>query len=543
MNALRVGRISLNCIHVKEYSKTAVKSGNDFLYNKVRLSVRAVFNPATQIDSLSDQVTWRPGDGVAGLAVPNQPVIRGPLTTAYVQPSGTTAGLLNRPAAYTTESLRWMLMQPRQQTVWTIDGVQVLVSPLPGYRTDSTNGPWPVSCQVVELHGSKTWQVDYTVDTDISDCAQFVSRPEPILSTTWQMSHRVDQDHYTTRLIEGKTILDAQVVRGLNNDPGTENPSLADRLRQDFLFPVPKHMKRVAVNVRLLEDGCTVVWSVEDKEMPFTYVYSLYPYVTRIEAQHMVENGKADMLAAGVGGWKATAGKGDSGLASFVGGVLGWLGNAAAAVPHIFGSRGDRPSWGFSSDWFTSLRHYFATSTHTFVVRVWGNKNAPRAGLEEVARRIIKDRRRAFSSNVVRAVPAATRVVHDVMGTFVEGQDVYIGGPLRPDNIGDPLPTSRAANASYFNTADDITDSNGSPILLRDVPAGQVPNKWPDLPSDGGTRGTYIELLLGQYLSSPCHKRPTLPSVAVPPVQLIVPTPSTPPDWLRPGRDLPPTAP
>jgi hypothetical protein len=521
LNTIQYGQVVLSQVKVQRYTQEAVYNSLDYLYTRHRLTVRATFNPATQHDGYAGEVVnWAGGARQADLAVPgDRPPPLGALQTRFITPAGTPPRP-DRPGAYTVTAVRHQLLQPRYQLRWVMDGVPVLTSPLPGILTDSTNGPMPVSCDVVEERGSKTFLVDWTVQTDINECPRFVEHPVVVLSHSWDMEDDVDQDYYTVRRVSGKTVLDAQVVRGRRR-VDEEEPAYADYLRQYFFHPIPEGWKRQGIKVKLLGDGVTVLWSYEDREMPFTYVASAnadgtskWPGVTRIEALHVAEAGSlsgtallkgAGSVGKGAGGGLDTLIKLVESAGGFMKMGLGFGWGAIRGGMDVEGKWYPSPS---HIDWLSPIRQAFSTSNHTFIVRVWGNKDSDRTILEEVAREVIYQRRARLDELISGLIPTGTKITHDVAGSFVEGIDTYVGPPMFSDrgefNRPRPLPAKFPGNKSVFS------GENTPGVLEWENLDGKI---WP-MPSEDHGRGTSIEALVGQWLTYPCN-----PTKNVPPVE------------------------
>ena len=518
MNVIRYGPCWLNVIKVNSYKRAAVYNGPDYLYTRHVISVRAVFNPAVQHEFLrGDKITYGRTDiGLTSPRIIRDPVV-GPLESEFNPPSGGTLRP-DRPAAVTAEAIKHALLQPRLVLTWTIQGQQILHAPLPGYATDSTNGPKPIDCDVVELHSGKTWLVDYVIQADISECPRFTQKPSPVLSNQWEMFHDLDQDFYTVRVIRGKVIFDAAVVRGLVL--AATDAIRPDDLRPLFLFPVPANMKRDKVRVHLEQDGVTLNYEVVDKE---TSLNISSAFVTRVEAVHTVQNTLPDLSVGmpSIPGLKVGVSLGSLGSlqhqhALARGGLhIGTWGLSKLGLPSWIT---DVTSSVFGAGQLVSL----ALSTHKIAVRAWGTRDSSRRDLQDFCRDLI--RTRITPVRVAVGFPVDYKVAHDVAGTFVEVAAAYLAGPLLPGPSG--TVSTSVLGGNVFPAANDTGN-----LLVKDSSRQTLRP-----PYDNVGRGTYLEALVAAALTKPCDKAMNL-TPANPKAAPSAPAlPTTKPSWPKPAR-------
>ncbi|MEG7727158.1 hypothetical protein U2063_15335, partial [Listeria monocytogenes] len=75
---------------------------------------------------------------------------------------------------------------------------------------DVNNGPTPLYCNIVAVHGNGTMIVDWAVEAWFNECEIM----QGVLSNRWTMSHDIDTDFWTTRTTEGVAIFRADVLFG-----------------------------------------------------------------------------------------------------------------------------------------------------------------------------------------------------------------------------------------------------------------------------------------------------------------------------------------
>lgn len=505
MSKIQYGPCVLNVLKTNYYKREAVFNGPDVVGTKHTLSVRAVFNPGSQADTLT-------GETIIGPTAPSVfPAVafRGPPVGPHVGvPIGVPTGRAAGPSgAWTAQVVRHTLMQPRLQLRWVIDSVPILVSPLPGLVVDSYgNGPRPVSCDVVELHGSKTFLVEWVIETTLSDCWRFTQSPFIVLSHTWTSEDDLDPDFYVTRTTRGRVMFDGGLIRTPGAIiPGTINP---DWYRWQFLHPVPQNMKRMGVKTRVLEDGQTVEYEILDRETALNIVSGS---VTRIEGVHKVTNEIIDAIHFGetrTGGWG-----GDFKIGSIGG---SWSRTESMSALHYYASRGRRGA--FDS--------YPAFATHFIGLKVWGTRGSARADLESVARDIITKRILPITGLVARAVKS--EITHDIVQSAIEALVVYYGGPLTQPSF---LPNARDDGAYVFGskTSNDTTAN----LLAASTTINKAPN------GDSVGRGTFLQAIVQAALQKPCNLAATYPPPPAAVAPIPGPTLSTPPPALPAPAALP----
>lgn len=354
-------------------------------------------------------------------------------------------------------ALRHKLMLPRQKLLYTVGTSNVIHSPLNGLTTDANNGPLPLYCHVEKVHGKKTFKVYWVVQTDINECPQ--REPPIVLSHRWTMDHDIDEHFFTTRTIRGHAILRTDHMLAQSVTP--------DQYRPFFIHPVPSNFKRTHINVTAHEDGNALDYVAVDTEQPFVFDnFVRERNVTKIEAYQNFEEGHfaldtiARTIATEVAAATTSAGT-IPGLAAAA--TLGVLRGAEKTLPTII---------------------------HTFLVRVWGNRDADRGNLELVAWNIIQRRREM--ANIPALSDKWCNVSHDIMGKWVEVSARFKLGPVASDFA------TLAFGGVVFGTADELTAG---------ITATTGPGMGKGL-STSTVRGTWVGELVAQALQEPCEATP-----------------------------------
>lgn len=356
-------------------------------------------------------------------------------------------------------ALRHKLMLPRQKLLYTVGTTNVIHSPLnlpAGLTTDANNGPLPLYCHVEKVHGKKTFKVYWVVQTDVNECPS--SLPPIVLSHRWTMDHDIDEHFFTTRTIRGHAIL--------RTDHMLKSSVTPDDYRPHFIHPIPNDFKRTHINVVAHEDGNALDYVVVDTEQPFVFDNFVRDRgVTKIEAYQNFEEGSfafdtiARTLATEIAAATTSAGT-IPGLAAAA--TLGALRGAEKSLPTI---------------------------VHSFLVRVWGNRDADRGNLELVAWTIVQRRREA--ANIPALSDKWCNVSHDIMGKWVEVSARFKLGPVAS------AAASLAFGGVVFGSADELTAG-----ITRTTGPGMGLGAGN---STGTVRGTWIGELVAQTLQEPCE--------------------------------------
>ncbi len=396
------GGVLLTRLECLGYDREPMYNGPDYLCTIHRLRVRGIYNP--EVNAYDFPNGDIPGAAIPAAALRPTSVIatgRGntrdsPLAGILAltgNPGGTSAippaQARGSMASTTDRAIRHYLMQPRKRLVYAIGPSPLLVSP--GLNADGTaaqrdvyNGPMPLACDVVCVSGTKSFQVDYAIETYVNEALLYRNPNSVILSHRWKRSEDIDQDMYSTITTEGAAVFRTDRLAFLGRS--------ADDFRIALFHPVAPGFARRAWRIEVTEDGSQLRYVLMDKKM---HLRVAAPGVTRIEA----------FATAEIVGTKPMAQ-----IAAAMGGLSKGV-NVGSAMSMI-GS-------------FIPMLNIQIT------VRVWGNDRTERKQLEAVAIKFIQTRlgRMMVDLKGDEIGDAATRralagstmsVTHDLNGTFVE---------------------------------------------------------------------------------------------------------------------------
>ena len=336
--------VLLTRLEVLSYEREPQWLGPDYLFTTYRLRVRGIFNPEVNAYDLVGGA-FSPYQAPEGSLGPTAVASTGlgftrdqPLLSTYraTNPNVTLVADGTLPtnvgpgqsrqtfAVHTDRAIRDWMMQPRRQLIFSIGVTPSLVSPSINSdgtvanvngrtTTDAWNGPVPLSCDVVAVSGTKTFLVDYAIETYVNESQIFVTKPSVLLAHRWSATEDIDQDFYQTRTIKGVARFRTDRLAYLGNLP--------DDFRQLLFHPMPGGgfdaaidgyampvgWKRTLINVDAAEDGSTLSYALVDKQV---YLNVVPECVSRIEAFMTVganpftPEGSAEGLAkiVGVGG-------------------------------------------------------------------------------------------------------------------------------------------------------------------------------------------------------------------------------------------------
>lgn len=513
MSTVIYNSVGLLRCEVLDYQREPIWNGNvDYLYTRHRLRVRGILNPEINPYDFTSGIpnSQRPSAVLASAnnAVPviNPVIGKGRLDAIAASglgglPSTTDQPRMNRGvfAPNTDLAIRHALMQPRRVLVYAVGNAPVLVSPSINAdgaqaQTDAANGPLPVVYDVVQISGTKSFLVDFGVETYLNESYLYVSTPSVMLSHRWKATETIDQDYFSTRVIEGHAEFRSDRLLFLGAVP--------DDFRVALFHPLPgPGWKRIHVDAFANQDGNSADYVLVDKQLALSIVPA---GVTRIESY-------------------VTARSSNWGLQS----VFGTLGNALFGIAAGRGSSAS--AIGAASSSFNLLGSTIPLAELEIVFRVWGRSDINRKILENVAVNGCRQRVILAQFFGLVASTAATQldVTHDIAGSFVEargivrtafnraaytatGTSAFVGplGILLGGNPSGIFPST----GTYFPDFDDTTD------ILTTNHGNVTPLGLPNRPNSAatGTRGTFVQRLTTAALlaqnATPVNPPPIFPS-------------------------------
>lgn len=367
------------------------------------------------------------------------------------------------PAA-TDVAIRNALSLPRKTLTYVDEaGATILTSPAAGFPCDSRGGPYVRVNQIRKIWGSRSWLVVFAVETFINE-----GNTSVILSNRWDMSADIDVDHYATRTIRGVAVFD----KGQLDKVG----KAADQFRKDLFHPVPINFRRENVQVYTASDGCTVYYTVIDKEQP---VNLLFNNPTRFEAYHTEWSSRPSFWDTGfqlqmrnvnkafsVG--RNIANRPKHGLEALAGGLTDLaqdaINTAASMLPQYY--------------------------THC-IVRAWGDRLSRRKNLTDFCMNIAFNRLNIASVLTLNNFAGVeTSVTHALHAKYVEVQGTVKHGP-------NPVTLLKMWNKGQdFPPEDNVGGPDGIALAQSADANGQT------LPNSGGTRGTWLGKVVAAALES-----------------------------------------
>lgn len=482
------GGVLLSRLQVLAYQRQPVWNGPARIGVMHRLHVRGIFNPEVNAYSIVGgfPATTMPAVNLAGLgvadaggrtrdALPALSMASGAGLAGAGGRSGAIPGTSRGAFAPLTDlAIRDALMTPRKQLVFMVGTAAVLVSPTASasssvYTTDADNGPLPLSCDVVRISGTKTFAVDFAIQTTVNDSSVFSDSPSVLTSNVYSALSNIDQDGFEMRTYQGVATFRADRLTALG--------AAADDFRSYLFIPVPDGFKRNMHEWFVDVSGNTLRYSFTDHQQALCIKD---PNVSRIEC--------FDEADSSVQGSEAIAGD--------------VIGDVADAVKGLF--KGEVPS--IMPLVKTALRAV-PTIVRSTVVRVWGYPQSNRSQLQRTAMRVLLLRNALMTQLSKKGLTPtmSMKITHDVMGRFVELRATFRWGPVVQLSglFWDP--------AKIFPA-----DDNLSPV------ATYAPSACPALPNDGGARSTYLRqlavaALIGPHTTPPAPTLPSTRTVRTPP--------------------------
>ncbi len=514
--------VLLTRVQLLAYECEPMWQANQYQGSIHRVRVRGIFNPevnAYAFNPLPGAMAPAPNlaamnVGLAGAPTRDVGII--PVLAAAGLPPGVIATAPGQArgvvAPVTHISVRDWMMQPQRQLIYAVGSVPVLVSP--GLNSDGTaatcdmwNGPMPLACDVVAVSGTKTFIVDYSVETYLNEAGLYVNTPSCLIGHTYERHSAFDQDYYATIVTRGRARFRTDRLTFLGNVP--------DDFRSYLFHPRPRGFKRVTCDVTAVEDGSAIEYVLVDKELSLSIVPN---GVTRIECFHEVDNSGRNLEGLGVAmskgatGWFKVPEPGQVSADPIPG-----VAEAESAV--LAGIR----EWNHLLDQIQGVINagidFIPRLKCDIVARVWGRRDVLRSVLQNTAVDLVLARLN-MSINPLARFFAGTRLAlsHDVAGSFVECrghiETALSGASLQ---LGAWLSGVPDIRSHFPKDSDDTNVIGGGPILADLGPDGtgmDLPNGFLGADPRGSvpSRGTYVGSLAAAALMAP-HATPPSPAV------------------------------
>jgi hypothetical protein len=133
-------------------------------------------------------------------------------------------------------------------------------------------GPFVHAHDIVYSPGTKSIVADLEIQTFTNDCKQSNSPgdlPNVLLSHSYTVSSTTGRDALSDRTVRGNLVFRRDRLEALAAAP--------DDFRQWFIMPAPPNFQRVSTSVDPGEDGCSVSYSVTDRERITNIIASNWP--------------------------------------------------------------------------------------------------------------------------------------------------------------------------------------------------------------------------------------------------------------------------
>jgi hypothetical protein len=526
MSLLRYGPITLNFVTMRRFAREAKYNGPNYLYTEYTLEVEAEFNPAVQNDFITGAGSPVLGGNPPTLGVPlvpaypigANPVTGAPAPPTFVKPAPIgplvpTPAVGPKPAiplappfagATTAAAVQDTLLRPRQQLQYSVGGVPVVTSPLPGYPLDSYNGPFPLYAHVTEMSGARTFRVLFGLKTAVNEQSLYRSQPPLILSHTFKVEHQLGSQWFADIVTSGRVVFDSAVVaRAQAAGPGLAQQM--DDLRRLFVPVLKAGCKRESIKVRAEEDGVTINYEVVDRELPIKWTQR---GVTHVEGVHSILVKRADneqlLIKNALGGLK-----------NLLGGTLDIKPENFSPDPtnvrNIFGKLKldlSKLIAGAITNVVEAPGVVYDTqpvNEHHVRVAVQGDMGSNRDALVAFGLAIIGARLTALSTLVRAFIGYEQRIEHVLEDKKVICEAVFRTGP-----IATLLSGVRLIGATFDLNPTPGNDSSGTQLIDDSANVTNIPGPG----GDGSGRGFFLEDAVASALET--QAIPNAPTVALP---------------------------
>jgi hypothetical protein len=432
-----------------ERKNVYTEEGTQYLYTHFHIAIQGVINPqATSYANSS------PG---AMVPVPQKtPGVQASLTINAI-------GLaLMTPCAsltYTTSSLL-AGAGGVGGGIGAVQNITMLQSPrlIPGgggsaFSVDSRSGPHPVAFNVIEFHSDKTFIVRYEVETWLNECNS--TQRKSILANRWESDHQINEQFLTTRTIAGRATFDRQWLQstaaqvGAPLGTGIGSLTVPDDFRSTFFYPVPVNFQRKEIRVKQTEDGLACDYAVVDEEQAYNLSSANFPNITDLDGYYKY----SEKMGA---------------------------------------------NWNLFTNPIPGTNTFKPGLTIDLHVQVWGSNKATRADLFKALLYVAANYTILDTSGNFNPGDFGRTASHLEAQIFLRQRTATLDTGIYADS-GRAIFGSTGISTFWANLYYDSIAAGGLTLLSTN---GNFINPSP--PNDSGTRGTFVERLVAQSLSTIC---------------------------------------
>lgn len=545
MSILVYNGVQMKLIRTQGISRESIydTSGVDYLYTRWRFDITAIVN--------------RKATSYAPTASGSSLVSGGGTPVATANP---VAGIFS--PVLTDAAIRQALATPRRRLEYWVEsgnntalgtggaaaasGLELLLcSPRVGYYVDAKDGPTPLTYDVKQVVGGKTFLVHWVCETHVNECGLYTGNnlPPIILSNRWTDTHTADEDYFVTRHVAGVAIFRKDFLSKLEIIP--------DLFRID-LFPLPPlGFKRQNIQVTAHADGCGIDYAFDDVQQPITVV----PHesgVTRIQAFHTkklsvqtdaVDGALEALERAASLSWQMKDSKiKPSDMIKDAVGMVKYIPGVGTIAAKGANWAIDKVSEYVDIDKaviYAKVADSFARNclpqyTEVIICRVWGHKGSVKRDLYWLACAVAFGRVQPITLVGLVPPPFSFEMTYDVFGKYVEVKLEYryaglasmagvIGGTtnLATIGVGDEqvvggkwnllagmtLPTQIAGSVmNGLPLSGRLANNQASAALQssRTIGSDSMLQAAPPPPGDGLSRGAWLGRLVTQGITGPC---------------------------------------
>lgn len=481
MSTLFYNGVWIKPIYTESCRRRHIYDGPTYLYTRWTIRVRGVFNPAATSYRIDGEDSTNPIRSPGENPAITDNAVRLMLGQArgglwYTASSNNIID--DEPMDFPGQDLTILGVPPPASQNGDLGTI------VPGKTfSDANNGPFPLEVNVRQIAGTKSFNIDFTVQTDVNECYRIYSSPAFVLSNRWEMTHDVDEHAFTVRTVQGRAIFRTDVM--------LQQQLLPDDFRSAFGFPCPTNFRRKNVRAKLNAAGNEIYYSFRDVEQSHQLIVA---NVTKIEAwanvsssQGSAEDFARDMAKVAKKATITAIREHNRATGSALPGeeeVRGLAGGEAMMTAQL----------GFGTA--EALYNMLPRGTVSLNVRVWGNRFATRRYLESIASAVVNAKLPQINDGfklgrIIYGINASN--TYDLMGRFVETKIILNCGPITSLVI--------APGAILHGMTDRFPQ-----LLEDDIPGVATIADTPgiSMPNGNGMRGSYIETCVAQALQDVC---------------------------------------
>jgi len=163
-------------------------------------------------------------------------------------------------AGQTVETIRSVLLQPRQPLLFDFGSEEMISTPAPGFPCDVNNGPVPGLFSLTRMDGVQTIACRFSVSTWIIECPGKLT-PLALINNSYAQSHSVNEQQLCIIATTGRAVFRTDILENAHD--------LADDYRELLNIPTPLGFRRTRADLQITPSRNALTYSFLDVEQMY----------------------------------------------------------------------------------------------------------------------------------------------------------------------------------------------------------------------------------------------------------------------------------